>query len=86
MRLEVRLRFLNYIQKTIKTNKMLSTFAHMNETDKKIFVAKIIHNMNYSQSSFDTMDAIVKMWEQFPIRPATFFTQKNQLTNGITNN
>jgi len=26
------------------------------------------------------------MWEQFPIRPATFFTQKNQLTNGITNN
>jgi hypothetical protein len=58
----------------------------MNETDKKIFVAKIIHNMSYSQSSFETMEAIVKMWEQYPIRKATFFTQSNQLTNGIANN
>ena len=65
---------------------MLSTFAHMNEVDKKIFVAKIIHNMNYSQSSYETMEAIVKMWEQYPIRQASFFTQTNQLTNGITNN
>ena len=86
MRLEIRLRFLNYIQKTIKTNKMLSTFALMNEVDKKIFVAKIIHNMNYSQSSYETMEAIVRMWEQYPIKKATFFTQQNQLTNGITNN
>jgi hypothetical protein len=58
----------------------------MNEVDKKIFVAKIIHNMNYSQSSFETMEAIVKMWEQYPIKKATFFTQSNQLTNGIANN
>jgi len=65
---------------------MLSTFAHMNETDKRIFIAKIIHNLSYSQSSFDTMDAIVKMWEQYPIRKASFFTQTNKLTNGITNN
>ena len=65
---------------------MLSTFAHMNEVDKKIFVAKIIHNMNYSQSSFETMEAIVRMWEQYPIRKASFFTQSNKLTNGITNN
>lgn len=65
---------------------MLSSFAHMNETDKKIFVAKIIHNMSYSQSSFETMEAILKMWEQYPIRKAQFFTQSNQLTNGIANN
>ena len=65
---------------------MLSTFAHMNETDKRIFIAKIIHNLSYSQSSFDTMDAIVRMWEQYPIRKASFFTQTNKLTNGITNN
>jgi hypothetical protein len=58
----------------------------MNEVDKKIFVAKIIHNMNYSQSSYETIEAIVKMWEQYPIKQATFFTQSNQLTNGITNN
>jgi hypothetical protein len=58
----------------------------MNEVDKKIFVAKIIHNMNYSQSSYETMEAMVKMWEQYPIKQATFFTQSNQITNGITNN
>lgn len=65
---------------------MLSSFAHMNEVDKKIFVAKIIHNMNYSQSSYETMEAIVKMWEQYPIKQATFFTQSNQLTHGTANN
>jgi hypothetical protein len=64
---------------------MLSTFAHMNEVDKKIFVAKIIHNINYSQSSYETMEAMVKMWEEYPKRQATYFTQSNQLTNGITN-
>jgi hypothetical protein len=58
----------------------------MNEVDKKIFVAKIIHNINYSQSSYETMEAMVKMWEEYPKRQATYFTQSNQLTNGITNN
>jgi hypothetical protein len=58
----------------------------MNEVDKKIFVAKIIHNINYSQSSFETMEAMIKMWEEYPIKQATYFTQSNQLTNGITNN
>jgi hypothetical protein len=58
----------------------------MNEVDKKIFVAKIIHNINYSQSSYETMEAMVKMWEEYPIKQATYFTQSNQLTNGITNN
>ena len=65
---------------------MLSQFAHLNETDKRLFVAKIIHNMSYSQSSFETMMAIVKMWEQYPVRKAQFFTKSNQLTNGIANN
>jgi hypothetical protein len=58
----------------------------MNEVDKKIFVAKIIHNMNYSQSSYETMEAIVKMWEQYPIKQANFFTHSNQLTHGTANN
>jgi hypothetical protein len=58
----------------------------MNEVDKKIFVAKIIHNINYSQSSYETMEAMVKMWEEYPIKQATYFTQSNQLKNGITNN
>ena len=65
---------------------MLSTFAQLNETDKKLFVAKIIHNINYSQSSFDTMSALVKMWDEYPRRQANFFTQFNTLTNGTANN
>jgi hypothetical protein len=32
------------------------------------------------------MEAMVKMWEEYPKRQATYFTQSNQLTNGITNN
>jgi hypothetical protein len=65
---------------------MLSTFSELNESDKKLFVAKIIHNINYSQSSFDTMAALVKMWDEYPRRQATFFTQFNKLTNGTANN
>ena len=65
---------------------MLSSFADLNETDKKLFVAKIIHNINYSQSSFDTMAALVKMWDEYPKRKATYFTQFNTLTNGTANN
>jgi hypothetical protein len=65
---------------------MLSTFTELNETDKRLFVAKIIHNINYSQSSFDTMAALVKMWDEYPRRQATFFTKLNQITNGTANN
>jgi hypothetical protein len=65
---------------------MLSSFAELNETDKRLFVAKIIHNINYSQSSFDTIKAIVKMWDEYPRKQATFFTQFNKLTNGTANN
>ena len=65
---------------------MLSQFAHMNETDKKLFIAKIIHNINYSQSSYITIQALVKIWDEFPKRQATFFTKLNQITNGTANN
>ena len=64
---------------------MLSSFAELNETDKRLFVAKIIHNINYSQSSFETVMALVKMWEEYPRRQATFFTKLHQLTNGTAN-
>jgi hypothetical protein len=65
---------------------MLSSFAELNETDKRLFVAKIIHNINYSQSSFETVMALVKMWDEYPRRQATFFTKLNQITNGTTKN
>jgi len=65
---------------------MLSSFAELDETDKRLFVFKIIHNINYSQSSFETVMALVKMWDEYPRRQATFFTKLNQITNGIANN
>ena len=65
---------------------MLSSFADLNETDKRLFVAKIIHNINYSQSSFETVMALVKMWDEYPRRQATFFTKLNQITNGTAIN
>jgi hypothetical protein len=65
---------------------MLSRFAELDEPDKRLFVAKIIHNINYSQSSFETLQALVKMWDEYPRRQATFFTKLNQITNGTANN
>lgn len=65
---------------------MKSTFAHLSEIDKKLFIAKIIHNINYSQSSYELMESLVKMWDEYPKRQATFFTQSNQINNGIASN
>jgi hypothetical protein len=65
---------------------MQSTFTELDEMDKRLLIAKIIHNINYSQSSFDTIKAIVKMWDEYPRKQATFFTQFNKLTNGTTKN
>jgi hypothetical protein len=65
---------------------MQSTFTELDEMDKRILIAKIIHNINYSQSSFETVMALVKMWEEYPRKQATFFTQFNKLTNGTTKN
>jgi len=65
---------------------MQSTFTELDEMDKRLLIAKIIHNINYSQSSFETVMALVKMWEEYPRKQATFFTQFNKLTNGTTKN
>jgi hypothetical protein len=65
---------------------MKSTFTQLSEMDKKLFIAKIIHNINYSQSSYETMEAMVKMWDEYPKRQATFFTQSNQLKYGTASN
>jgi hypothetical protein len=65
---------------------MQSTFTELDEMDKRLLIAKIIHNINYSQSSFETIKAIVKMWDEYPRKQATFFTQLNQITNGTANN
>jgi hypothetical protein len=65
---------------------MQSTFTELEEIDKRLLIAKIIHNINYSQSSFETILALVRMWDEYPRKQATFFTQFNTLTNGTTKN
>lgn len=64
---------------------MLSNFHTWSDNDKKLLVAKILHEINYSQASFDLIQSLIKVWEQYPTRQAYFFTQQNT-TNGITKN
>jgi hypothetical protein len=64
---------------------MLSNFHTWSDNDKKLLVAKILHEINYSQASFELIQSIIKVWEQYPTREAYFFTQKT-MNNGITKN
>lgn len=65
---------------------MLSNFHLMSETDKKLLVAKILHEINYSQASLDLVLSLVRMWDQYPTRQAYFFKTQNTIENGITKN
>jgi len=64
---------------------MLSNFHLMSDNDKKLLVAKILHEINYSQASFDLITSLIKVWEQYPTREAHFFNTQNTY-NGITKN
>jgi hypothetical protein len=57
----------------------------MSDNDKKLLVAKILHEINYSQASFDLITSLIKVWEQYPTRQAQFFNTQNTY-NGITKN
>lgn len=64
---------------------MLSTFHTLSDNDKKLLVAKILHEINYSQASFDLIQSLIKVWDQYPSREAYFFKSQNT-QNGITKN
>lgn len=64
---------------------MLSNFHQWSDNDKKLLVAKILHEINYSQASFELIQSLIKVWEQYPTREAYYFTQ-NTINNGITKN
>ena len=64
---------------------MLSTFHTWSDNDKKLLVAKILHEINYSQASFDLVQSLIKVWDQYPTREAYFFKSQNT-QNGITKN
>jgi hypothetical protein len=68
---------------------MSSDFSNWSEQEQRLFVAKIIHNINYSQSSLEMMQSLVNFWEEHPIRQVVFFTNnlktQNTLQYGTTN-
>lgn len=68
----------------------MSDFSNWDEQTKRLFIAKIIHNINYSQNNLILMNAIVELWDVYPVREAFFFTQNivNQKTlqNGNATN
>ena len=57
----------------------MSDFSNWDEQEQRLFVAKIIHNINYSQTNLVLMKSIVELWDRYPVREALFFTQ-NLLT------
>lgn len=65
---------------------MLSNFHTWSETEKKLFVAKIIHEINYSQSKLDLMENILKAWEKHPNRRAYYYTTQNTIQYGQPTN
>ena len=46
---------------------MLSTFHQLSERDKKLFVAKVLHEINYNQASYNLMKLLVSYWDENPI-------------------
>lgn len=54
---------------------MLSTFHELSEQDKKLFVAKILHEVNYSQESYNLMLRLISYWDSKPIVEASYFNQ-----------
>jgi len=64
---------------------MLSNFHLMSDNDKKLLVAKILHEINYSQASFDLITSLIRVWEQYPTRQANYFNTQNTY-NGIAKN
>jgi hypothetical protein len=67
---------------------MLSQFALWDDSEKRLFIAKIIHQINYSQANLELMESILSIWQKYPIREAHYFTetQTKNLNYGTANN
>lgn len=52
---------------------MLSTFHQLPEQEKKLFVAKILHEINYNQASYNLMQLLVSYWDENPINHVQYF-------------
>lgn len=54
---------------------MYSTFHELPEQDKKLFAAKILHEVNYSQESYNLLIRLLNYWEHTPVVHASYFNQ-----------
>jgi hypothetical protein len=54
---------------------MYSTFHELPEQEKKLFAAKILHEVNYSQESYNLLNRLLNYWERTPVVEASYFNQ-----------
>lgn len=64
---------------------MLSTFHQLSEQDKKLFVAKVLHEINYNQASYNLMKLLVSYWDDNPINHVQYFPNNLNTTKRINN-
>lgn len=64
---------------------MLSTFHKLSEQDKKLFVAKVLHEINYNQASYNLMKLLVSYWDENPINHVQYFPNNLNTTKRINN-
>ena len=64
---------------------MLSTFHQLSEQDKKLFVAKVLHEINYNQASYNLMQLLVTYWDDNPINHVQYFPNNLNTTKRINN-
>ena len=62
---------------------MLSTFQLLPEQEKKLFVAKILHEINYNQASYNLMNLLVKYWDENPINHVEYFPHNLNTTKNF---
>lgn len=65
---------------------MQSKFSMLTDTEKKLLVANLIHNINYSDTRLTLIQTLIEMWNENPTRHANFFINQNNLNYGTATN
>lgn len=62
---------------------MLSTFHNLSEQERKLFAAKIIHEITYNQASYNMMQLLVSYWDNNPINHVQYFPNNLNTTKKL---
>ena len=65
---------------------MQSKFSELTDIEKKLLVANIIHNINYSDARLFIIETLLESWNERPVRQANFFINQNNLNYGTATN